>query len=96
LHPFVAALILSLTNSKAIFFFISFFTQFLQPDYANPEHAFLYLALVLQMVSMTYLTGLIFTGQFFLQTFKKHPRYAAALWLTVGVLFVGFAGTLLL
>jgi leucine efflux protein len=96
LHPFVAALILSLTNPKAIFFFISFFTQFLQPDYANPEHAFLYLALVLQMVSMTYLTSLIFAGQFFLQTFKKHPRYAAALWLTVGMLFIGFAGTLLL
>jgi leucine efflux protein len=96
LHPFVAALVLSLTNPKAIFFFVSFFTQFIQSDYIQPEHAFLYLALVLQLVSMTYLTGLIFAGQFFLQTFKKYPRYAATLWLTIGILFIGFAGALLL
>ncbi|NBX43239.1 MAG: leucine efflux protein LeuE, partial [Rhodobacteraceae bacterium] len=36
MHPFVAALALSLTNPKAIFFFISFFTQFVDPQFANP------------------------------------------------------------
>jgi leucine efflux protein len=96
LHPSLAALTLSLTNPKAIFFFVSFFAQFIQPGYAHPVHTFLYLALVLQLVSMTYLTGLIFAGQFFLGFFGRHPRYAAALWLIVGMLLIGFAGTLLL
>jgi leucine efflux protein len=96
LHPLLAALALSLTNPKAIFFFVSFFAQFIQPGYAHPVHTFLYLAVVLQLVSMTYLTGLILAGQYFLNFFKKHSRYAAILWLVVGMLLVGFAGKLLL
>ena len=96
LHPTVAALTLSLTNPKAIFFFVSFFAQFIQPEYAHPTYTFLYLACVLQVVSMTYLTGLIFAGQFFLSFFTRHPHYAAVLWFTVGMLLIGFAGKLLL
>lgn len=95
-HPLVASLTLSLTNPKAIFFFVSFFAQFIQPGYAHPVHTFLYLAVVLQLVSMTYLAGLIFLGQYFLGFFKKHSRYAAILWIVVGILLVGFATKLLL
>jgi leucine efflux protein len=96
LHPFLAALTLSLTNPKAIFFFVSFFAQFIQPGYAHPGYTVLYLALVLQLVSMSYLAGLIFAGHFFQRFFKIHPHYAAALWLIVGVLLIAFAGKLLL
>jgi len=96
LHPFLAALTLSLTNPKAIFFFVSFFAQFIQPRYANPGHTILYLALVLQAISMSYLVSLIIAGQFFLRFFKKHPYYAAALWPIVGTLLIAFAGKLLL
>lgn len=94
LHPLIAALALSLTNPKAIFFFVSFFAQFIQPGYAHPVHTFLYLALVLQLVSMTYLAGLIIAGQYFLSFFKKHSRYAAILWIVVGMLLIGFAAKL--
>ena len=96
LHPAIAVLTLSLTNPKAIFFFVSFFAQFIQPEYAHPVHTFLYLALVLQIVSMTYLISLICAGQFFLSFFNRHPHYAAALWFLVGALLIGFAGKLLL
>jgi leucine efflux protein len=74
---------------------VSFFAQFIQPGYAHPGHTIIYLALVLQAISMTYLASLIFTGQFFLSFFKRHPHYAAALWFIVGVLLIGFAGKLL-
>ena len=94
LHPALAALALSLTNPKAIFFFAAFFTQFIQPGYAQPALTFLYLAVVLQLVSMTYLAGLILTGQLFLGYFEKHPRYAAFLWIFVGLLILGFATSL--
>lgn len=96
LHPALAALTLSLTNPKAIFFFVSFFAQFIDPGYDHPIHTFLYLAIVLQLASMTYLTGLIFAGQFFLTYFQKHPRYTALLWGFVGLLLIGFAAKLLL
>ena len=95
-HPTLAALTLSLTNPKSLFFFVSFFAQFIQPAYTHPLQTFLYLATVLQFLSMTYLIGLIFTGQFFLKYFEQHPRYAALLWAFVGVLLIGFAGKLLL
>ena len=95
LHPFIAALSLSLTNPKAIFFFIAFFSQFIQPDFAHPAITFIYLATVLQLMSMTYLGGLIFVGQYFSQYFAKHYRLAGGLWILTGGLFIIFAIRLL-
>lgn len=94
-HPLVAALTLSLTNPKAIFFFIAFFSQFIRPDFENPAYTFSYLAIVLQFMSMSYLACLIFVGQLFLKFFQRQPRLGAALWMLAGVLFIGFAGRLL-
>jgi leucine efflux protein len=91
LHPMLAALSLSLTNPKAIFFFIAFFSQFIRPDIASPAYTFAYLAIVLQMMSMTYLGGLICAGQFFSTYFERHPRSAAVLWMMAGLLFIAFA-----
>jgi len=96
LHPLLAALSLSLTNPKAIFFFIAFFSQFIRPDFAYPMLTFIYLATVLQLMSMTYLTGLIFIGQFFSTYFQKHHRFTAGLWVLAGLLFLGFALRLVL
>ena len=96
LHPLAAALTLSLTNPKAIFFFIAFFSQFIRPDFVRPLHTFLYLAIVLQIMSMTYLACLIGVGQASLKFFQARPRLAAALWMLAGVLFIGFAIRLLL
>jgi leucine efflux protein len=91
LHPMLAALSLSLTNPKAIFFFIAFFSQFIRPDIASPAYTFMYLAIVLQMMSMTYLGGLICAGQFFSKYFESRPRSAAVLWVIAGLLFIAFA-----
>ena len=96
LHPLLAALTLSLTNPKAIFFFIAFFSQFIRPDFVRPLHTFLYLAIVLQVMSMSYLACLVGVGQASLRFFQVRPRLAAALWMLAGVLFIGFAIRLLL
>ena len=96
LHPLIAALTLSLTNPKAIFFFIAFFSQFIRPDFVRPLHTFFYLAIVLQIMSMTYLACLIGAGQASLQFFRARPRLAASLWMLAGTLFIGFAVRLLL
>lgn len=96
LHPLLAALSLSLTNPKAIFFFIAFFSQFIQPNFAHPMITLLYLASVLQLMSMTYLAGLIFVGQFFSTYLKSRYRITAGLWILAGILFIGFAIRLLI
>ena len=96
LHPLLAALTLSLTNPKAIFFFIAFFSQFIRPDFVRPLHTFFYLAIVLQVMSMAYLACLIGVGQASLRFFQSRPRFAALLWMLAGILFIGFAIRLLL
>jgi leucine efflux protein len=96
LHPFLAALLLALTNPKAIFFFISFFTQFVDPNFHQPALGFFYLAVVTQFISMAYLATLIGAGQHCLGLVKAHPRIAASLWLATGVLFIAFSLRLLL
>ena len=96
LHPFLAALLLALTNPKAIFFFISFFTQFVDPDFHQPALGFFYLAVVTQLISMAYLATLIGAGQYCLGLVKAHPMIAASLWLATGTLFIVFSLRLLL
>jgi len=96
MHPFLAALLLALTNPKAIFFFISFFTQFVDPNFHQPALGFFYLAVVTQLISMAYLATLIGAGQYCLGLVKAHPMIAAGLWLATGILFIAFSLRLLL
>jgi leucine efflux protein len=96
LPPFLAALLLALTNPKAIFFFVSFFTQFVDPGFHQPALGFFYLAVVTQLISMAYLAALIGAGQYCLGLAKAHPNIAASLWLATGTLFIAFSLRLLL
>ena len=88
---FSKALTLSLTNPKAILFFLSFFVQFVDPDYPHPLLSFLILAVMLQICSLTYLSILIFGGSRLAQHFRQHYRAGAATIAAIGVLFIGFA-----
>lgn len=47
-------------------------------------------------MSMTYLACLIGVGQASLKFFQTRPRFAAALWMLAGILFICFAIQLLL
>lgn len=88
---FSKALTLSLTNPKAILFFLSFFVQFVDPDYPYPLLSFLLLAMTLQICSLMYLSILIFGGSRLAKAFRAHYRAGAAAIATIGVLFIGFA-----
>ena len=89
-HPYRTALSISLLNPKAILFFLSFFVQFVEPDYAYPAISFLMLALIVQIVSFSYLTALIFSGVKLAGFFKHNYKLAAAGICLVGILFFGF------
>ena len=86
----VARLLLSLSNPKAILFFMSFFIQFVDPAYANPGLSFLVLGVIVQVISLTYLSVLIFTGARLAQWFRQRQRLAAGASSGIGALFVGF------
>ena len=87
---FTTALILSLLNPKAILFFVAFFVQFLRPGSPTPLLDFLVLATTMQVLSMLYLSALIFSGRALAQRFRQHRRTAGGLTGIVGTVFVGF------
>ena len=90
-HTFKRALLLSLTNPKAILFLLSFFVQFVDPAYPHPALSFLLLALVMQTVSFSYLTLLVFAGHRLANLFRRHRRVTTACTAATGLIFIGFA-----
>ena len=93
-QPFRKALLLSLSNPKAILFFVSFFIQFVDPGYAYPGVSFLVLGTILEVISALYLSFLIFSGVRLAAWFRRRQRLAAGASSGVGALFVGFGAKL--
>lgn len=89
-RPTRKALLLSLSNPKAILFFVSFFIQFVDPAYAHPGLSFLVLGLIVQLISGIYLSILIFTGARLAHWFRQRQRLATGALTGVGALFVSF------
>ena len=90
LTPFRTALGISLINPKSILFFVSFFIQFVDPAYEHPALSFFILGVVLQIISMIYLSALILGGALLAQTFSRQKRLSSLLNGAVGLIFVGF------
>ncbi|MEU6852427.1 leucine efflux protein LeuE [Actinacidiphila alni] len=93
-RPYCRALIVSLFNPKAILFFIAFFVQFVDPDYAHPALSFLVLGAWAQLFSITYLSLLIFGGSYLAAAFRRRRRLAAGLSAGAAGVFLGFAAKL--
>lgn len=94
LSIFRHACLLSLSNPKAILFFLAFFVQFINPHYAHPMVSFLLLALILLMLSSSYLSMLIWCGRALVGWFSRYRRVAAMAMAAIGLLFMSFAVTL--
>ncbi|MGE8541292.1 leucine efflux protein LeuE [Acinetobacter sp. ANC 3813] len=89
-HPFRTALTISILNPKAILFYLSFFVQFVDPAYEYPALTFTALAIILQIISMSYLTVLIFSGAKLATYFSNRFKLTACCVASVGILFCGF------
>lgn len=95
-QPFWHALSLSLTNPKAILFFLAFFTQFVRPDAPTPVLAYFTLGVVVQACSLLYLWMLIVAGARLKSRFQSHHRLASGSMGFVGVFFLAFAFRMIL
>lgn len=71
-------------------FYLSFFVQFVDPKYPHPAISFAILSVILQMISMAYLTALIFSGIKLASFFNRRYKVAATGVVCVGLLFCGF------
>ncbi|WP_370249483.1 leucine efflux protein LeuE [Nocardioides sp.] len=85
------ALIISLLNPKAILFFIAFFVQFVDPDYAYPALSFLVLGTLAEIASLLYLSTLILCGARLAAAMRRRRVLSATGTTAVGVVFLGFA-----
>jgi leucine efflux protein len=90
IQPFRTALTISILNPKAILFYLSFFVQFVDPAYPYPALTFTLLAVILQLISMSYLSILIFSGVKLAAYFNQNYKITAVGVATVGLLFCGF------
>lgn len=90
-RPYRKALVISLLNPKAILFFISFFVQFVDPEYAHPALSFVALGAWAQLFSLVYLSVLIFSGAHLAAAFRRRKRLTAGLSAAAGAAFLGFA-----
>lgn len=93
-RPFRRALVISLLNPKAILFLLSFFVQFIDPNYARPEVPFLILSVILMGFSALYLSVLIVAGANLAQGFSRRKKLTSGLSGMVGSLFVWFGAKL--
>ncbi|MEQ5362814.1 leucine efflux protein LeuE [Providencia huaxiensis] len=91
---FTRALVLSLTNPKAILFYISFFIQFVDFNYSHAWVPYLVLATILELVSFLYLSLLIFSGYLIARFLREKQLLAKLGNCTVGAFFMGFAAKL--
>ena len=89
-EPFTKALVISLMNPKAILFFISFFIQFVDPEFSAPLLSYGFLALICQLTSFIYLTAIILVGYRLAEVFRQRKRLSAGMSGGVGALFIGF------
>ena len=93
-HPFARTVGICLTNPKAILFFMAFFIQFVDAGYAHPWLSFTLLGLMLQAISLSYLSVLIFSGSRLAAGFRARRRLAASGTGLAGTLFLGFSAKL--
>lgn len=88
---FRTALVLSLSNPKAILFMLSFFLPFVDTTENHPGLAFLTLAATLQFWSVCYLTTLTQLGKALLFFFGRRPVWGRIGNAAVALLFLFFA-----
>ncbi|MFJ3202732.1 leucine efflux protein LeuE [Streptomyces sp. NPDC086989] len=91
---FRRSLVITLLNPKAILFFISFFVQFVDPQYPYPGLSFALLAVVYQVISIAYVSVLIFSGTYLASQFRRRRKLSAGLTTAAGAVFLGFAAKL--
>ncbi|ABM04621.1 Lysine exporter protein (LYSE/YGGA) [Psychromonas ingrahamii 37] len=91
---FRKSLSLSLTNPKALLFYVSFFIQFVDYSYHSTWISYSILATILEVFSLIYLSVLIVLGSAMTQYFHRNKSLAKLGNSLLGVFFMGFAARL--
>lgn len=88
---FLRALLLGITNPKAILFYVSFFIQFIDPTVTHTAPAFAVLGSMIQIISLSYYLLLLLAGSVMVRFLKSRTRLVKLANMLTGMLFFGFA-----
>ncbi len=88
---FLRAILLGITNPKAILFYVSFFIQFIDPAVTNTGPAFVLLGAMIQCISLSYYLTLIVAGRVMVRFLRNRTRLVKLANMLTGMLFFGFA-----
>ncbi|KGT91240.1 leucine efflux protein LeuE [Enterobacter cancerogenus] len=88
---FLRALLLGVTNPKAILFYVSFFIQFIDPAVTHTAPAFAVLGSMIQLISLSYYLILLMAGNVMVRFLKNRTRLVKVGNMLTGMLFFGFA-----
>lgn len=88
---FLRALLLGVTNPKAILFYVSFFIQFIDPAVTHTAPAFAVLGSMIQLISLSYYLILLMAGSVMVRFLKNRTRLVKLGNMLTGMLFFGFA-----
>lgn len=91
---FLRAFMLSITNPKSILFYVSFFIQFIDPVAAHSAVAFSLLGVVLQLISLMWMTFLLLAGAAIARWLGARQSVVKLANSLTGLLFIGFAARL--
>ncbi len=91
---FKRSILLSVTNPKAIIFYVSFFVQFIDIQSGHTGAGYFILAVVLELISLAYLSFLIFFGTYFTRVVGSRKWFKKIGNTLFGLLFLGFAARL--
>ena len=92
--PFRTALVLSLTNPKAILFYVAFFSQFINPGFDRTWIPYLVMASILEAFSICWMSTLALSGAAIQRFVSGSPLMSKVGNTLLGSLFLGFAGKL--
>ena len=95
MKSFRTALLLSLTNPKAILFFMAFFVQFIDNSAGHGGLCYLILATIMQFFSFSFLVFLIVSGRGLVNFVKKRPSLGKFGNRLTGSVFLLFAAKLI-
>lgn len=88
---FLRALLLGVTNPKAILFYVSFFIQFIDPRVIHTAPAFATLGALIQVISFSYYSLLLVAGAVMVRYLRSRTRLVKLANMLTGMLFFGFA-----
>jgi leucine efflux protein len=91
---FRKSLSLSLTNPKALLFYVSFFIQFVDYSYHSTGISYSILAMILEAFSLIYLSVLSVLGRALTRYFHQNKSLAKMGNSLLGLFFMGFAARL--